>query len=79
MIGFRYATKYDCRHAFCYDGEHLLMLRWQCREAQQMVGTRPDVWVIEFDAVERGRSTTLRYALYLLIKDGYRRVQSLPQ
>ncbi|AEO59667.1 hypothetical protein MYCTH_2308128 [Thermothelomyces thermophilus ATCC 42464] len=69
-----YADRYECPQMFCWDGETLLMLQfratspWDIRRADCAV----DCWVIPIT-----KSTcSLRYALYRLLVQGFRRCQA---
>ena len=70
----RYVDKYECPQIFCWDGQTLLMLQFRARKASQLreVDCPVDCWVIP--ATES--ACTLRYALYRLMVQGFRRCQA---
>ncbi|KAL2186572.1 hypothetical protein L209DRAFT_731432 [Thermothelomyces heterothallicus CBS 203.75] len=69
-----YADKYECPQIFCWDGKILLMLQfratnpWDIRNADCAI----DCWIIPHES----SSCTLRYALYRLLVQGFRRCQA---
>ena len=72
-----YAVKYKCPHVFCFDGETLLILQFRAATLDQIKhrDCPVDCWIIPRENGEGG--VTLRYALYRLLIQGFRRCQSL--
>ncbi|SMQ52160.1 unnamed protein product [Zymoseptoria tritici ST99CH_1A5] len=68
-----YAYHYNCHQVFCYDGLHLLILRFQCIGRNDIKSCDPKCWVVPtgFGGVD----VTVRRALYSLVRDGYQRIQ----
>ncbi len=70
----RYAHKYQCPQIFCFDHGNLLMLQFRARDATRIkdANCEVDCWV--FPRRNEG-DTPLRYALYRLLLQGFRRCQ----
>ncbi|KAK0610025.1 hypothetical protein B0T17DRAFT_593855 [Bombardia bombarda] len=71
-----YAYKYSCLQMFCFDGMTLLILQFRAVKIDHMRDAKlaVDCWVIPR---ENEGGTTLRYALYRLLAQGFRRCQGL--
>ncbi len=72
----RYAYKYQCPQIFCFDHAHLLMVQFRARDVASIRDAKcgVDCWI--FPRNNKG-GTPLRYALYRLLLQGFRRCQSL--
>lgn len=72
----RYACKYKCPQIFCFDGYNFLILQFRAQMVAQISDAKipVDCWVIPRNNVG---GTSLRYALYRLILQGYRRCQAI--
>ncbi|KXX81133.1 hypothetical protein MMYC01_204082 [Madurella mycetomatis] len=70
-----YADKYECPHIFCWDGQTLLILQFRARKPEHIrnADCPIDCWVIPVN----GSTCTLRYALYRLMVQGFRRCQAV--
>lgn len=71
----RYADKYECPHVFCWDGQTLLILQFRARKPEHIrnADCPIDCWVVPVN----GSTCTLRYALYRLMVQGFRRCQTV--
>jgi hypothetical protein len=71
----RYADKYECPLIFCWDGETLLVLQFRARKPERIrdPDCPIDCWVIPVT----GARCTLRYALYRVLVQGFRRCQAV--
>ncbi|RSL61279.1 hypothetical protein CEP54_006328 [Fusarium duplospermum] len=69
-----YACKYECPQVFCFDGSTLLILQFRALRAKDLEDERcwVDCWVLP----RATSSCTLRYALYRLLAQGWRRYQA---
>ncbi|KAI8677297.1 hypothetical protein NCS56_00619500 [Fusarium sp. Ph1] len=69
-----YACKYECPQVFCFDGSTLLLLQFRALRAKDLEDVRcwVDCWVLP----RATSSCTLRYALYRLLVQGWRRYQA---
>ncbi|KAM0436743.1 hypothetical protein ACHAPT_002454 [Fusarium lateritium] len=69
-----YACKYECPQVFCFDGSTLLVLQFRAQRVQDLQDDRcsVDCWVLP----RATSSCTLRYALYRLLAQGWRRYQA---
>ncbi|KAL2174067.1 uncharacterized protein P884DRAFT_159421, partial [Thermothelomyces heterothallicus CBS 202.75] len=70
-----YADKYQCPQVFCWDGRYLLVLQFRARKPDHIrnADCPIDCWVIPVE----GSTCTLRYALYRLMVQGFRRCQAV--
>jgi hypothetical protein len=68
---FRYAFHYYCPHTFCYDGVYLLMLRFRASSRNDIKTCQVDCWVIP--SVSSQTTTSIRYAFYRMLSDGFHR------
>ncbi|KAK3938580.1 hypothetical protein QBC46DRAFT_365378 [Diplogelasinospora grovesii] len=71
-----YADKYECPHIFCFDGSTLLMLQFRANDKGKIKDAKCEVdcWVIPR---ENGGGCTVRYGLYRLLVQGFRKCQGL--
>lgn len=69
---FSYAHHYKCPQVFCFDGLHLLLLRFRAGQANQIRSQdcAVDCWVIPVG----NDNCTVRYALYCLVREGFHRI-----
>ncbi|KYK56285.1 hypothetical protein DCS_08255 [Drechmeria coniospora] len=69
----RYAHKYECPQVFCFDGDTLLLLQFRANSRAELKHERcpVDCWVLP----RENSGTPLRYALYRLLAQGFRRFQ----
>ncbi|POR39747.1 Uncharacterized protein TPAR_00065 [Tolypocladium paradoxum] len=69
-----YAHKYQCPQVFCFDGAALLLLQFRASKLERIEdeNCQVDCWVIP----RTGSYCTLRYGLYRLLAQGWRRCQS---
>ncbi|KAL2693749.1 hypothetical protein Neosp_000312 [[Neocosmospora] mangrovei] len=69
-----YVCKYECPQVFCFDGSTLLILQFRALRAEDLEDERcwVDCWVLP----RATSSCTLRYALYRLLAQGWRRYQA---
>lgn len=70
----RYAYKYECPQIFCFDHQTFLMLQFRAATPADIRTSDVDCWVFPRD--NQG-GTPLRYALYRLIVQGFRRFQGM--
>jgi hypothetical protein len=70
----RYAHKYQCPQVFCFDGSFLLLLQFRASRVEDLQDENcpVDCWILPVT----GSSCPLRYALYRLISQGWRRCQT---
>ncbi|GAB1320242.1 hypothetical protein MFIFM68171_10452 [Madurella fahalii] len=71
-----YADKYECPQIFCFDGSTLLMLQFRADYKSKIKDAKCEVdcWVIPR---ENEGGCTLRYCLYRLLVQGFRKCQGL--
>ncbi|KAH8656430.1 hypothetical protein BGZ61DRAFT_434371 [Ilyonectria robusta] len=72
-----YAHKYACPQVFCFDNYSFLMLQFRARNKHDIKDAKCDVdcWILPREDMHGCYSTTLRYALYRLLVQGFRRCQ----
>lgn len=72
----RYAYKYSCPQVFCFDNSYLLLLQFRAQTVSDIKDPdcKVDCWVLPRENLE---GTPLRYALYRLLAQGFRRCQGL--
>lgn len=70
----RYAAKYVCPQVFCFDGAVLVLLQFRAFRAEDINDEKCpiDCWTLPID----GSSCSLRYGLYRLLAQGWRRCQA---
>ncbi|KAK4152614.1 hypothetical protein C8A00DRAFT_16102 [Chaetomidium leptoderma] len=68
-----YADKYQCPHVFCFDGKTLVLLQFRANRLEDIREEHcpVDCWVFPRDS----STIPLRYALYMLLVQGFRRFQ----
>ena len=73
-----YAIKYQCPQVFCFDIGYLVLLQFRAQKEKEMTDARTpvDCWVLP-QRHESPGGCTLRYALYKLLVQGFRRCQNL--
>ncbi|KAI8710576.1 hypothetical protein NCS52_01557900 [Fusarium sp. LHS14.1] len=71
-----YAHKYNCPHIFCFDNYSFLMLQFRARDKHDIKDAKCEVdcWIFPR---QNSQGTPLRYALYRLLVQGFRRCQGL--
>ncbi|EXK76237.1 hypothetical protein FOQG_19012 [Fusarium oxysporum f. sp. raphani 54005] len=69
-----YAAKYVCPQVFCFDGAVLVLLQFRAFRAEDISDEKCpiDCWTLPID----GSSCSLRYGLYRLLAQGWRRCQA---
>ncbi|KAH6976633.1 hypothetical protein EDB80DRAFT_739934 [Ilyonectria destructans] len=69
-----YAHKYDCPQIFCFDNYSFLMLQFRARDKHDIKDAKCEVdcWIFPR---ENFHGSPLRYALYRLLVQGFRRCQ----
>ncbi|KXX77148.1 hypothetical protein MMYC01_207562 [Madurella mycetomatis] len=70
-----YADKYQCPQVFCFDGETLLVLQFRANKVEDILEENcpVDCWVLPRES----SNTPLRFALYMLLAQGFRRFQGM--
>lgn len=70
-----YCHKYQCPQVFCFDGNVLLLLQFRATTLEEIKDKdcEVDCWVLP----REGSNCTLRYALYRLLLQGWKRCQVL--
>ncbi|KAK4098395.1 hypothetical protein N658DRAFT_518025 [Parathielavia hyrcaniae] len=70
-----YAYNYQCPQVYCFDGETLILLQFQAQKPDNILEANcpVDCWVLP----RIGSAVPLRYALYRLLAQGFRRFQRL--
>ena len=68
-----YAHKYQCPQVFCFDGSYLLLLQFRATKLEKLEDEDcpVDVWLFS----RTHSACPLRYALYRLLVQGWRRCQ----
>ncbi|EWZ77924.1 hypothetical protein FOXG_21397 [Fusarium oxysporum f. sp. lycopersici 4287] len=68
-----YASKYKCPQVFCFDGSNLVLLQFRAHRVEGIKNEdcEIDSWMIPV----KNSSCSLRYALYRLLAQGWRRCQ----
>ncbi|KAJ3528748.1 hypothetical protein NM208_g10064 [Fusarium decemcellulare] len=69
-----YAHKYQCPQVFCFDGAYLLLLQFRATKPEDLLSERcpVDTWVLPI----KNTGCSLRYALYRILVQGWRRCQA---
>ncbi|KAL2160783.1 hypothetical protein VTH06DRAFT_980 [Thermothelomyces fergusii] len=70
-----YAHKYQCPQVFCFDGKTLLLLQFRADTLDHICDPHcaVDCWVLPM----KSSAVPLRYALYRLLLQGFRRLQGM--
>ncbi|KAK3373652.1 hypothetical protein B0T24DRAFT_271170 [Lasiosphaeria ovina] len=70
-----YAHKYQTPQVYCFDGETLLLLQFRASKAADILShtVKVDCWVFPREKT----NVPLRYALYMLLSQGFRRFQTM--
>ncbi|KAF2197077.1 hypothetical protein GQ43DRAFT_356632, partial [Delitschia confertaspora ATCC 74209] len=69
-----YAYHYNCPQTFCYDGLHLLILRFRASSREDIKQCQADCWVVPTSST--ATTSSIRYAFYCLLSEGFHRVVS---
>lgn len=72
-----YAFYYNCPRVWCYDGVHLLLLRWNTSDRNQFSKSTPESWCIPVDSGPN--NVSVRFALYMFMREGVHAIHGARQ